>query len=79
MGFLIPLPVPSGGGPALRAGDNTARAGDCAISSQHTRWRRPQVRHSYWPWAGHMGAVCINLHQRSAIVAWVGFIDLHSF
>ena len=22
-----------------------------------------------------MGAVCINLHQRSAIRAWVGFID----
>jgi hypothetical protein len=26
-----------------------------------------------------MGAVCINLHQRSAIRAWVGFIDPLSF
>ena len=43
-------------------------------SSQHTRYRRPHVRHSYLPCEGHIGSVCINLHQRSASRVWGGFI-----
>ena len=42
--------------------------------SQHTRYRRPHVRHSYLPCEGHIGSVCINLHQRSASRVWGGFI-----
>jgi hypothetical protein len=53
-----------------------AAGGRC---SQHTRCRRPHVRHSYWRCEGHTSAVCINLHQRSAIRSWFGFVDPHSF
>jgi len=64
---------------ALRArvssGNTTTHGAAGDGSSQHTRCRRPQVRHSYWPCEGHIGSVCINLHQRFAIRAWVGFID----
>ena len=55
-------------------GNTVSRSEGC---SQHTRCLRPHVRHSYWPCEGHMGSVCINLHQKSAIRARVGFIDPH--
>ena len=45
-------------------------------SCQQTGYRRPHVRHSYWPCDGHIGSACITLHQRSAIRAWAGFIEL---
>ena len=61
--------------PRRIAGTRGATGAGC---SQHTRCRRPHVRHSYWPCEGHIGSACINLHQRSAILAWVGFIDPHS-
>ncbi len=47
-------------------------------SSQHTRCRRPHLRHSYWTCEGHISSVCINLHHRFAICAGVGFIDQYS-
>ena len=47
-------------------------------SSQHTRYRRPQVRHSYWPCEGHFGSVCINLHHRSESRACVDIMDADS-
>jgi hypothetical protein len=58
--------------------DASTRGATNAGCSQHTRCRRPQVRHSYWPCEGHIGSLCIHLHQRFAILAWVGFIDPQS-
>lgn len=46
--------------------------------SQHTRYRRPHVRHSYWPCEGHKISVCINRHHRSAIWAWGVLIDSYA-
>ena len=47
-------------------------------SCQQTGYRLPHLRHSYWPCDGHIGSACTNLHQRSAIRTWAGFIDLPS-
>ena len=57
-------------------GPTSAATGGMAARgcSQHTGRRLPHVRHSYWPCEGHIGAVCINLHHRSAICTRVGFI-----
>jgi hypothetical protein len=56
-------------------GNSTVRRISGAGRSQQTWCRRPHVRHSYCPCEGHIGFLCINLHQRSAIRVWVGFID----
>jgi hypothetical protein len=38
-------------------------------SSHHTLYRRPHVRHSYQPCAGHIASSCMSPHQRFAIRA----------
>src|ERR1700739_2924283 len=45
-----------------RAADRSVRA-ETRPPAHSTRLRRPQLRHRYSPWIGHMGESCMNLHQ----------------